>query len=52
MLRKYKNESMGNIIIACTDLNVVLEKSRPPINVIDSSKCLAEAVVRSYLEDE
>ncbi|MFL8712107.1 hypothetical protein Q3304_15130 [Clostridioides sp. GD02377] len=45
-----KKESIKNIIIACTDLNVVLEKSDSSINIIDSSKCLAEAVINKYLK--
>lgn len=45
-----KNESIESIVIACTDLNVVLKKSHPSINVIDSSKCLAESAVSKYLE--
>lgn len=31
-------------------VNVVLEKAHPQINIIDSSKCLAETVVSKYLE--
>ncbi len=45
-----ETESVGNIVTACTDLNVVLEKIRIPVCFIDSSTCLAEAVVRKYLE--
>jgi len=37
-------------VIACTDLNAVLEKSHPRINIIDSSKCLAESVVSNYFK--
>lgn len=50
LIEDVKNESVENIVIACTDLNVVLEKTHPPINIIDSSKCLAESVVSKYLE--
>ncbi|AGK97951.1 aspartate/glutamate racemase family protein [Clostridium pasteurianum] len=50
LINDVKNESIENIVIACTDLNVVLEKTHPSINIIDSSKCLAESVVNKYLE--
>lgn len=50
LIEDAKKESIENIVIACTDLNVVLEKTHPQINIIDSSKCLAESVVRKYLE--
>lgn len=50
LIEDVKKESIQNIVIACTDLNVVLEKMHPPINIIDSSKCLAKSVVSKYLE--
>lgn len=50
LIEDVKKESIENIVIACTDLNVVLEKAHPPINIIDSSKCLAESVVSKYLK--
>lgn len=50
LIEDIKNESIENIVIACTDLNVVLEKLHPSINIVDSSKCLAEAAVSKYLE--
>jgi aspartate racemase len=50
LIEDVKKESIENIVIACTDLNVVLEKAPPSINIIDSSKCLAKAVVSEYLE--
>ncbi|MTK11031.1 MAG: amino-acid racemase, partial [Clostridiaceae bacterium] len=50
LIEDVKKESIENIVIACTDLNVVLEKAHPSINIIDSSKCLAKAVVSEYLE--
>ncbi|KEJ01975.1 amino acid racemase [Clostridium botulinum] len=50
LIEDVKKESIENIVIACTDLNVVLEKAHPQINIIDSSKCLAETVVSKYLE--
>lgn len=50
LIEDVKKEFVDDIIIACTDLNVVLRKSHSPINIVDSSKCLAEAVVSRYLE--
>lgn len=50
LIEDAKNESVENIVIACTDLNVVLEKSYPSINIIDSSKSLAESVINKYLK--
>ncbi|WP_019227200.1 aspartate/glutamate racemase family protein [Sedimentibacter sp. B4] len=50
LIEDVKKEYIENIVIACTDLNVVLEKANPPINIIDSSKCLAKTVVSKYLE--
>jgi len=50
LMGEVNKESIESIIIACTDLNVVLSKSKPSINIIDSSKCLAGSVVKRYLE--
>jgi aspartate racemase len=50
LIEDLSKESIENIVIACTDLNVVLKKTHPSINIIDSSKCLAESVVSKYLE--
>lgn len=50
LIEDVKNKSIENIVIACTDLNVVLKKSCPSINIIDSSKCLAESVINKYLK--
>lgn len=50
LIEAVKNESIQNIVIACTDLNAVLEKVHHSINIIDSSKCLAESTVSKYLE--
>lgn len=50
LIEDVKKEDIESIIIACTDLNVVLEKSHSKINIIDSSKCLAESVINNYLQ--
>ncbi len=49
LIEDVKSQDIETIVIACTDLNVVLERAKPKINIIDSSKCLAESVVTRYL---
>ncbi|TCO68301.1 aspartate/glutamate racemase family protein [Marinisporobacter balticus] len=50
LIEDVKKEDIESIVIACTDLNAVLEKSHNKINIIDASKCLAESVICRYLE--
>jgi len=52
LLKSVNTKGIDSIIIACTDLNVVLKDSinRYNITFIDSSECLAKAVVREYLK--
>lgn len=42
-------EQIDHVVIACTDLNAVSAQAPPDVPVIDSSKCLAEAVVKQYM---
>ncbi|KOP81367.1 aspartate/glutamate racemase family protein [Cytobacillus solani] len=42
-------ETIDTAIIACTDLNVVTDKKSSDIYFVDSSTCLAQAVVHKYL---
>jgi aspartate racemase len=42
-------EAADAVIIACTDLNVVTDKMRDHLCIVDSSTCLARAVVNMYL---
>lgn len=42
-------DTIDTAIIACTDLNVVTDKSSGDISLVDSSTCLAEAIVHKYL---
>ncbi len=42
------NEEVDTVIIACTELNVVLEKQEG-LFIVDSSICLAKALVNSYI---
>lgn len=50
LLEDIRVEQIENVIVACTDLNAVLEHSKYPINIIDSSNSLAKAVVENYLK--
>ncbi|MFP7285693.1 amino acid racemase [Shouchella clausii] len=42
-------DTIDTAIIACTDLNVVTDKKSGDISLVDSSTCLAEAIVHKYL---
>ncbi|MDF2985283.1 MAG: aspartate racemase [Eubacterium sp.] len=50
LIKDVEGENIENIVVACTDLNVVLENMHPQINIIDSSRCLAKSMVSKYLE--
>ncbi len=39
---------VDTILLACTDLNVVLKAVKTPFQVVDSSVCLAEAIVENW----
>ncbi|OWA33540.1 amino-acid racemase [Saccharibacillus sp. O16] len=39
------------VIVACTDLNVISDKSKHDICLIDSSTCLARAIVNKYITE-
>ncbi|MFD3449527.1 aspartate/glutamate racemase family protein [Microbacteriaceae bacterium 4G12] len=42
-------EVVDTVVIACTDLNVLLDMKQNNLEFIDSSTCLAKAVVNKYL---
>jgi len=44
----FQKAEIDTIILACTDLNVVLNAVHSPFQMIDSSRCLAEAVVKKW----
>lgn len=44
------SDSVDTVIIACTDLNVIIENTEDKLQFIDSSECLAKAIVNRYLE--
>lgn len=50
LMGEIRKESINSIVIACTDLNAVLTKTKESVLFIDSSQCLAEAVVRKYID--
>lgn len=50
LIEDAKSKAIKNIIVSCTDLNVVLKKTPNSLNIIDSSRCLAESVINKYLE--
>jgi len=50
LIEDVKSKAIKNIIVGCTDLNVVLKKTPNSLNIIDSSRCLAESVINKYLE--
>lgn len=52
LIKSAAREGVENIIIACTDLNVIVEKVNLTINIVDSSKCLAAKVVGEYTKKD
>lgn len=46
LIEQVKKEDVQNIIIGCTDLNPILKKISTELNIVDSSKCLAEATIK------
>lgn len=50
LIEDVKKESIDSVIIACTDLNALLENKDYKLNLIDSSKCLANTTISKYLE--
>lgn len=49
LLDEVYEESVDQVVIACTDLNAVSDQTAPEIPVIDSARCLARAVVKKYM---
>lgn len=42
-------EKVDTVIIACTDLNMVTDQKSSELNIVDSSACLAQAIVNKYV---
>lgn len=49
LLHQIRQENIECVVLACTDLNVLL-KGKFDVNLVDSSKALAKAVVEKYLQ--
>lgn len=49
LMEEVKAEGIQSLVIACTDLSTVIEKTNYNIYIVDSSKCLALTVVKKYL---
>ncbi|OEH93857.1 aspartate/glutamate racemase family protein [Bacillus solimangrovi] len=43
------SETVDTVVVACTDLNVVLTNQWDKITFVDSADCLAQALVKKYL---
>jgi len=50
--KNFLEAGVDTILLACTDLSVVLKAVTPFFQIIDSSACLAEAVVKKWIELE
>jgi aspartate racemase len=50
LVEEAKSKDIKSIIVGCTDLNAVLRKTPNSIDIIDSSKCLAESAINKYLD--
>lgn len=50
LISKAVERAVDKIVIACTDLNVVLDSNREDVKFIDSSKALAKSLVEMYLD--
>jgi len=46
----FREEGIDTLLVACTDLNVVMKTVKSPFPIIDSSACLAEAIVEKWNE--
>ena len=44
----FQKAGVDTIILACTDLNVILQSVSSPFQVVDSSLCLAEEIVKKW----
>lgn len=42
-------EKVDTVIIACTDLNMVTDQKSSELTFVDSSACLAQAIVNKYV---
>lgn len=52
LIKSFSEEGVDTILLACTDLSVMMKAVRSPIPMIDSSVCLAEAIVERWKESK
>ena len=52
LLEELRQEAVSTIMTACTDLNVITDRVQTDITIVDSTRCLAQALVREYLHRE
>ncbi len=43
-----KKTHIDTIIVACTDLNAILQSATLPFQIVDASVCLAEAIIKKW----
>ncbi len=48
--KNFLEEGIDTILIVCTDLNVMLKAISPSFQIIDSSTCLSEGIVKKWIE--
>lgn len=48
LANEFLKAGIDTAILACTDLNVVLKDIHPAFQIVDSSLCLAEAIVKKW----
>jgi aspartate racemase len=49
LIMRVRKEDITHVVVACTDLNILVTGIRGTLNMIDSARCLAEATVKKYL---
>ena len=48
LCRDFLAAEIDTLLLACTDLNVLMKTRQPPFTIVDSAACLAEAIVRKW----
>jgi len=43
------SNSVDSVVVACTDINVIFNHNQYDLHFVDSSTCLAQAIVKKYL---
>ena len=50
LFKELAQSRIDTILLACTDLNIVLGQTDVPFQLVDASDCLAQAIVEQWLE--